>query len=340
MAARPRPYLAWLAQALPRVGSEHFRRIVTKGLLVALLAVAGCAPLPQSTSAVVVTGYPRVDGSTSTQPLQVLAACKRLGVSCSWREPSDPGALRQIVPDARATQSAPGQWLQSLQHTGTHESYVGLISKKTDLILVARTPSEDEAAAAERAGVQLDVRPVALDAFVILLNRANPVESLHVDQVRMIYMDMLTDWAKLGGTQSAISAYRRNRNSGSQELMEALVMKGEEMPEAPPEMVEQGMGGLVRVVHENPSAIGYIVYYYASNMLYNQNVKMVGIGGVKPTSETIGNRTYPLVAEVYVVLRSDTPAGHPAAVLRDWLLTPEGQATVAESGYVPLAMNR
>ena len=33
---------------------------------------------------------------------------------------------------------------------------------------------------------------------------------------------------------------------------------------------------------------------------------------------------------------ADTPANHPAIQLRDWLLTSEGQAVVAQSGYVPL----
>jgi phosphate transport system substrate-binding protein len=55
-----------------------------------------------------------------------------------------------------------------------------------------------------------------------------------------------------------------------------------------------------------------------------------------PSPETIQGRQYPFVTEVYAVVRRGLPATSPAVRLRDWLLTPEGQQVVAESGYVPL----
>ena len=62
-----------------------------------------------------------------------------------------------------------------VQVHGTSEAYINLINNRADLVLVARSPSEDELILAVRLGVQLDVRPVALDAFVFLLNGENPV---------------------------------------------------------------------------------------------------------------------------------------------------------------------
>ena len=53
-------------------------------------------------------------------------------------------------------------------------------------------------------------------------------------------------------------------------------------------------------------------------------------------SATIADCSYPLVTEVYAVVRADAPADSPAVLLRDWLLTPDGQAAIASSGYVPL----
>ena len=57
---------------------------------------------------------------------------------------------------------------------------------------------------------------------------------------------------------------------------------------------------------------------------------------VKATSETIAARTYPLVAEVDIVVRNGMPQDSPAIMYRDWLLTDDGQRVVAQSGYVPL----
>jgi hypothetical protein len=47
-------------------------------------------------------------------------------------------------------------------------------------------------------------------------------------------------------------------------------------------------------------------------------------------------RRYPFVTEVYVIVRHDLPANHPACRLRDWMLGPTGQAIVEQSGYVPV----
>lgn len=318
--------------------------VVLAGLLVGPSVVLGLG-LP------IASDYPRVDGSTSTQPLQMLFACKRLGLACTWGDPA-PGTIeRQVRADTGGVLSVltlgPARRLQSLQHTGTNQSYMRLISGDTDLILVARLPSEDEAKAAQQAGVTLDAKPVALDAFVFLLHRLNTDSNLTLEQVRGIYGGKLTNWKQVGGTipstqdddSGEIHAYRRDRNSGSQELMESLVMKGEPMaglPSMPDTRVVKSMDGMIRTVNWDPNAIGFIVYYYASYMIQAENVRLASIEGVYPSAGSIANRTYPLVSDVYAVTRADTPATHPAIELRDWMLTPEGQAIVAASGYVPL----
>jgi ABC-type phosphate transport system substrate-binding protein len=53
-------------------------------------------------------------------------------------------------------------------------------------------------------------------------------------------------------------------------------------------------------------------------------------------SEHLLSRAYPLVTEVYAVVRGDMPRDSSAVMLRDWFLTETGQATIEESGYVPI----
>ncbi|MFW5923523.1 MAG: hypothetical protein ACOCSQ_03965, partial [Planctomycetota bacterium] len=64
--------------------------------------------------------------------------------------------------------------------------------------------------------------------------------------------------------------------------------------------------------------------------------RMLAIDGVRPTRKDIARRKYPWVTEVYVVTHKDLQGDHPAAKLRDWLLTEEGQAVIGETGYVPI----
>ncbi len=281
---------------------------------------------------IIAADYPKVDGSTSAHPLQVYIACRIHGVPCDWR-PAPLDRERRIVPDKSATKEMRKK--VDILHTGTNPSYINLIKGAKDLILVARAPSEDELREAKKAGVELDVRAVALDAFVVIVNVKNPVENITLDQLRGIYTGKIKNWQELGGVPGDIRAYRRERNSGSQELMEALVMKGTPMANLP-NMMLMSMMGPVNALRHNPSGIGYSVYFYFVFMFPEKNIRMIAINGVKPDAGTIGARTYPLTAEVYAVVRKGMPADNPAVMLRDWMLTKEGRAVIAETGYVPV----
>lgn len=316
------------------------------------LFLASCSPAPdiESLRAAIAQDYPSVDGSTSAHPLQVKLACDLLDVPWTWSAMSTDNVERRIIPDP--TQSSPGpstQTILDIVHNGTNGAYMNLIEGNADVILVARAPSTDELQAAEENGVTLDARAVALDAFVFLANVENPVESLTIDTIREIYTGHVTTWTELdivvdpdSEGEELIHAYQRNRNSGSQELMEALVMRGTPMTDAP-DMVTTSMLGPFNVIGGDPwtgngdlLGLGYSVYYYTALMFPHSFVKMIGVEGVEPTSETIRTRAYPLVAEVYVAVREDTPQDSTAVKFRDWLFTEDGQRAIEESGYVPI----
>jgi len=265
----------------------------------------------------------------------VVLACKILGVPYVW-EPDPFTGLRRIVPDPTYEGSPESvERIFNIQHNGTHGSYMNLIEGNADLILVARPPSEDELDAAGHNGTVLDVQAVALDAFVFLLNVENPVDDLTLEAVRDIYTGSITSWTELGVAGQQIQAYQRNPNSGSQELMETLVMRGERMIDAP-DMILESMMGPIHAIAEDRWGIGYSVYYYAVFIFPHEQVKLVAINGVEPTSESIAKSVYPLTTEVYAVVREDMPEDSTATMLRDWLLTEEGQAAIQESGYVSI----
>ncbi|PYM89852.1 MAG: hypothetical protein DME04_25125 [Candidatus Rokuibacteriota bacterium] len=69
-------------------------------------------------------------------------------------------------------------------------------------------------------------------------------------------------------------------------------------------------------------------------------VATLAIDGVRAEPATITVGRYPLMTFFYLAHRADLPAGSAGARLRDWLLTPAGQAVVAESSYAPLQVAR
>jgi phosphate transport system substrate-binding protein len=289
-----------------------------------------------------IENYPKVDGSTSTQPLLMMMACKILAADYEWihSESDDSRLLAASWVAAMMQGRSPNRVLceqvNSLVRThGTGEAYISLVKKNSDFILAARRPSDDESRLARTSAVELDVRPVALDAFVFLLNGKNPVMGLTIDQIRDVYSGRIVNWKEVGGPDAAIRPYQRTRNSGSQELMQRLVMKDRVMIPAPDLLTGALMSFPFLAIDQDVHGIGYSVYYYQEFMAPSRDVRACAVDGVLPTSDTIRTHRYPFVTEVYVVVRRDLPADAPACRLRDWILGRTGQSTVAESGYVP-----
>jgi len=276
--------------------------------------------------------YPKVDGSTSAHPLQVLIACKLLDVEYSWMNSWD--ETYRIWPSFEEKPEIAQFIVDSIVSHGTHEAFVNLINGMTDLILVAREASADEISLADSVGVELTTKPVALDAFVFIVNIHNPVSSLTEKQIQDIYTGNITRWSEVGGTNTAINPYQRNPNSGSQELMMSLVMKELTMINAP-DMILYSMMGPINMITEDRDGLGYTVYFYEQFMAPHDSLKLVAVNDVLPEKTTLRNQQYIYTAGVYAVVREDLDRQSLAYQLYLWLSAYGGQKVVSESGYIP-----
>jgi phosphate transport system substrate-binding protein len=301
------------------------------------LGLAACGSPPGPIDLDLTTqDYPRVDGSTSAHPLAMFIACEMLDVPCSWSWGYD-GTRRPHPHTSDPSEEGIATYIrEQIVHNGTHGAYVNLIEEQADLILVARQPSPDELALAREQGVELETKAVALDAFVFILNRNSPIESLTIEQIRGIYTGQITNWSQVGGPDAPIQPYQRNANSGSQELMRTLVMQDLEMVDAPEMMVLASMMGPYNALSGDVNGIGYSVYFYKEFMAPGEEIKLCAVDGIMPSSSTIAAQKYPFTTEVYAVIRKDLAKDSNAYQLRDWLFTEEGKAVIEKSGYVPI----
>lgn len=278
--------------------------------------------------------FPRIDGSTSTGPLQIMITCKLLGGRYHWRQMLESNGTWTIAPDY---DDIPHSFFsERVKISQTHQSFVNLIDNNTDIIFTARLMSEDEKAYADNAGVTLVATPIALDAFIFIANPANPVQSLTQQEIRNIYMGLLTNWRDVGGNNATIVPFVRNANSGSQELMETLVMKDLVMPQWPVEMLSSMMLAFTAIRSE-VNGLCYTVYYYKEQIVRDNNlVKTLAVDGVSPNRATIRERKYPYTTEVYAVIRSDLDQSSMAYKLYELLKSPAARAVIEESGYVSI----
>jgi phosphate transport system substrate-binding protein len=198
--------------------------------------------------------------------------------------------------------------------------------------------SADEKSGADAAGISLIETPIALAAFIFIINVGNTVQSLTIRQVQDIYTGKITNWRQVGGNNAEIIPYVRNANSGSQELMETLVMKDlkiNEFNENSSELIHSMAGALDMVSHVINS-ICYTLYYYKEQMASSTwNIKSLAINGIYPDWGTISNKSYPYAAEIYSVIRSDLDKPSMAYKLYEWLQTEAGKNAINGGGYPP-----
>jgi phosphate transport system substrate-binding protein len=257
--------------------------------------------------------FQRVDGSTATIPLSEAVAAELLSMK-------------------------PEEVQRFISHSRTHYAYERLFKNEVDIIFVTE-PSEEELKLAKINNIEIEVIPVVKDAFVFLVNKKNKIESLTMKQIVDIYSGKLTNWKDVGGSDGKILAYQRPLNSGSQTLMLNMVMKGTPMVTPEKHMEPAGMGDLIEVVagYDNSElALGYSVYYYANTMYLRDTVKLIGVDGVKPDSESLKAGRYPLTSAYYAVLRKNEPENSFARILLKWVLSEQGQKIAEKAGYIPL----
>jgi phosphate transport system substrate-binding protein len=225
----------------------------------------------------------------------------------------------------------------------TVPSYELLIAGYADLILVPE-PSAHVLALAENAGVELEFIPVGVEALVFITHEDNPLENITLSQVLDIYTYRnITNWAEIGGQDGRIIPLNRNPHSGSQTLMDNLVLQGRQVHEG---LMYYQIGGMMDVISSiehaewvvfhwdeppgpNDFALGYTVYFYLNPYW---PIKTLALNGIAPSHETILSGEYPLTTNYFAVIRADTPESHPARLIANWLTTQQGQATVSAAG--------
>ena len=231
--------------------------------------------------------------------------------------------------------------LSSITCSGTNRAYERLINGRTDVIFVAG-PSDAQLAMAKAAGVELHLTPIGREAFVFFVNAENPVTGLTVEQIQKIYTGEIKNWREVGGKFQKILPYQRAENSGSQTALQRLMG---DLPLMEPKKEERigGMGGIITSVanYRNfKNAIGFSFRFYSTEMVKNDQIRLLALNGVEPTVDTIRDGSYPISSSFYAITAS--PIGQPApeetnedlAALINWILSEQGQWLIEETGYV------
>lgn len=262
---------------------------------------------------ILVTDLPKMDGSTSTIPLEGGVRAALFGITQEEAE-------MQVV------------------HSTTYGSFDNLLNGTCDVIFSTPISKEQEKAAKEKE-IELELVPIVKEAFVFVVNAKNPIDSLTEEQIKDIYSGKITNWKEVGGNDAEIVAYQRNETSGSQNYMK-MFMKDSELMAPTTELLPASMVGLMDAiaVYDNAeNAIGYSVYAYAADMYGNgDEIKFIKVNGIEPTKETMEKGEYPLLNYNYAIFNKNLPEDSSTRLLVEWILTNAGQEAMKKAGYIPV----
>ncbi len=262
---------------------------------------------------------PRLDGATALYPLYAAfaQAVYPAGEYDIYATKDDSSSLGQVV------------------CTATEDAYIRLINGETDIIFVAR-PSEQQLEEAKSKGLELKLTPIGKEAFVFFVNSRNEINGLSTAQIQDIYAGKITNWREVGGKNEAIRAFQRPENSGSQTMLQKL-MEGKDLMTPPKENVASGMGDIINQTasyRNYKNAIGYSFLFFATEMIQNNEIKLLEVDGVKPEKSTIASGEYPLSAEFYAVTAGSNNPN--VDLFIEWILSPQGQYLVEKTGYTSI----
>jgi phosphate transport system substrate-binding protein len=275
---------------------------------------------------------PRLDGATAAYPVYAaFAEAVYKGLGDYYRSNNTGAQPRGVFVDGKEYPYT------IIRCTKTQQAYENLMYGEVDVIFVAE-PSASQVERIRGRNDDFVLTPIGSEAFVFFTNTENPVDNLTVEQVRDIYAGRTTNWKQVGGPNKRIIPYQRPENSGSQTVMQNKVMEQRPMVDPSVRTRVGGMGGVIRQVAEYQNAknaIGYSFMYYSSSMTKENRIKYVGIDGIKPTKETVRDRSYPFTVPLYAVtLKSN--ANPQVGKLLEWVVSEQGQSLVEKTGYVPV----
>jgi phosphate transport system substrate-binding protein len=282
-------------------------------LVVSLVALAGCG------------GRSADQSTTSNQKtIEDTGSDTIVNLALAWAE-----AYQKVNPDLRISVSGGG--------SGT--GLAALINGTTDIANASRQIKDEEKQAAEKNGVEPHEIQIARDAIGVIVNPANPVDQLTLQQISDIYSGKITNWQAVGGEDRPIVLLSRESNSGTHVFfLENVVRLGDSKNKtlfSPDTLLLPSSEGITAEVRQNPNSIGYDGLGYLT-----PDVKTLSIaakpGGeyVRPSIDSVNNGKYPIARPLFMYTRGE-PAGSIKTYL-DWILGPDGQQIVGQLGFVPL----
>ncbi len=209
----------------------------------------------------------------------------------------------------------------SYDPTGSGAGITGATDKTLDIGLSSRALKDDEKN-------DVDGTTIALDGIAIIVNKDSAVEDLTVDQLKQMFTGEITNWSEVGGADGEIVLIGREAGSGTRDGFESIVDVKDTCKYA---QELTATGAVISAVEANPLAIGY-----ASLSAVGDTVKMVTVGGVECSEETVKDGSYEVQRPFVFVTNKSVALSEQAQAFFDFATSKDAADLIRVAGAVPV----
>ena len=292
------------------------KKITRRSFLTVCGAVAAAAALTAcggSASSAAASSTSAAAGSTASSTAAALSGNVATGGSTSMKNVI--AALTEGFAEVE-----PGVTV-SYDPTGSGAGITGATDKTLDIGLSSRALKDDEKADVEGT-------TIALDGIAIIVNNASKVEDLTVDQLKQMFTGEITTWSEVGGDDGEIVLIGREAGSGTRDGFESIVDVKDSCKYA---QELTATGAVISAVEANPLAIGY-----ASLSAVGDTVKMVTVGGVECSEETVKDGSYEVQRPFVFVTNKSVALSEQAQAFFDFATSADAADLIRTAGAVPV----
>lgn len=163
----------------------------------------------------------------------------------------------------------------------------------------------------------------AYDGIAVIVNPANGVEDITIEQLLGVYSGEITNWSELGGNDAEIFVVSREESSGTRSAFEELIGL-EDVGLTSKAAVSEGNGPVQAAVAGNENGIGYVSFSFIDD-----TVKALTVDGVEATAELAKSGEYKLSRPFMFVYYEDKATDAGLAFL-EYTISEEGQEIVSD----------
>ena len=209
----------------------------------------------------------------------------------------------------------------SYDPTGSGAGITGATDKTLDIGLSSRALKDEEKN-------DVDGTVIALDGIAIIVSKDSKVEDLTVDQLKQMFTGEITNWSEVGGDDGEIVLIGREAGSGTRDGFESIVDVKDSCKYA---QELTATGAVISAVEANPLAIGY-----ASLSAVGDTVKMVTVGGVECSEETVKDGSYEVQRPFVFVTNKSVALSEQAQAFFDFATSADAADLIRTAGAVPV----